>query len=214
MFRVKICGVTTPEDGQTITAAGADAIGLNFYEKSKRFILPERAANIVQVSEGVLSVGVFVNSPLKRVVQIAENVALNAIQLHGDESAQFAEKVSAEIGLPVMRAFRAESGDEPEIIDYVAEFPGLAGVLIDAAVAGQFGGTGHTGDWDFVAAMVKRLGIPVVVAGGLVPNNVAAAIQSTGAYGVDTASGVESSAGSKDPLLVREFVTAARFGRT
>ena len=138
---------------------------------------------------------------------------LHAVQLHGDESSEFAESVIEQTGLPVIRAFRAKTGDESMVVRFANGCSGLAAVLIDAAIAGQFGGTGHVGDWAFVATMVGRLDLPVIVAGGLNPANVAEAIKATGAYGVDTASGVESAPGSKNVPDMREFVAQAEMAR-
>ncbi|MEM7312254.1 MAG: phosphoribosylanthranilate isomerase [Planctomycetota bacterium] len=211
VFRIKICGVTTSQDAHAVADAGADAIGLNFYEKSSRYVEPQNAAEVVKdLPSSVKRVGVFVNAPLDRIQSCCQAAMLHVVQLHGDESTGFAKSVIDQTGLPVMRAFRAKTGDESRVAEYVDDCPGLAAVLIDAAIAGQFGGTGHIGDWEFVATMVGRLKIPVILAGGLNPTNVAAAIKATGADGVDTASGVESAPGNKNVREIQEFVVQAK----
>lgn len=212
VFRIKICGITTPQDARLVLDTGADAIGLNFYEKSRRFVQIEEAVQIVDSLENskLKVVGVFVNAPLSRIEECVAATRLSTVQLHGDEPVEFAKQVMARTGVPVIRAFRAKTGDEKRIEDFVSGTDGLAGVLIDAAVAGQFGGTGEVADWDFVADMVQRLELPVIVAGGLRAGNVSDAISATSAFGVDTASGVESSPGRKDPSMVQDFVSRAK----
>jgi phosphoribosylanthranilate isomerase len=215
VFRIKICGVTNPNDAIAVAESGADAVGLNFYEKSSRYVEPATSEAIVQpLASRVLRVGVFVNTSRKRIEECITSAGLGMIQLHGDESPKVVAELET-LGLPVIRAFRAKTGDERRLEEFVDSADGaLAGVLIDAAIAGQFGGTGHVGDWEFVARMQKRLApLPVIVAGGLNPANVSKALIATAAYGVDTASGVETSPGVKDAQAIKSFVRAAKAGR-
>lgn len=222
MFRIKICGVTRTEDALAVADAGADAIGLNFYEKSPRYAAPELAKEIVAALDGrLLTVGVFVNRAAEEITAIAEQVGLDAIQLHGDEPDDFA------LGLPsispVIRAFRMDMLGLGPIAERTeaARQAGRAynAVLVDAAVKpapGEevaYGGTGHTVDWESVRSGRGGLGgTPLILAGGLKPTNVAKAARVTGADGVDTASGVESSPGVKDASLIRSFVENALSG--
>jgi phosphoribosylanthranilate isomerase len=218
MFQVKICGITTAADAILASEAGADAIGLNFYEQSPRSVTPERAGAIVAaLPAATRAVGVFVNAPLERILALCAQVPLNAVQLHGDEPA--AMVASLRIHLPqrtlLVRALRCREASLQPISDHLAACialgPAPDAVLLDAYRAGEYGGTGAKLDWQFVARQRGLLGqIPLVLAGGLAPGNVAAAIAAAHPQAVDTASGVESSPGKKDPQRVRDFISVAR----
>ena len=212
MFRIKICGITTTKDSQLIALAGADAVGLNFFPDSSRYLAPDAAEKIAATIPPKLQrVGVFVNASNEFIQQTAANLALNYVQLHGDEP----PGAIASLTMPVIKAFRlGEAGAEP-IASYLAECRSLgtlpAAILVDASRPGQFGGTGETVDWKEVRALKERLGeIPLVLAGGLTPFNVSEAIATAHPDAVDVASGVEGKTGSKDLMLVRAFVTSAR----
>lgn len=226
LFRIKICGVTTPADACMIAAAGADAIGLNFVSGSPRALDVEQARAVAApVPPGVLKVGVFAGTVAAEIRRIVAAVGLEAVQLHGhpggdgpavDPPARCAELA----GLTVIRAVRMEAGSDPLAAArrWLAEAAALgsapAAVIIDAAVpretpAGHLGGTGAKVDWTTLATC-RPLGPPTALAGGLTPDNVALAIRVSGAAAVDTASGVESQPGRKDPIKVRAFVVAAR----
>lgn len=229
LFRVKICGVTTPADAALAAAAGADAIGLNFVAGSPRRLEPEEARSVAAaVPEGVLTVGVFAGTAAAEIRRIAAAVGLDAVQLHGHLSgegpaADPPERCAALGGLAVIRAVRMEAdapGRDPLgaarawLAAAAALGPPPALVIVDAAVprgtpAGHLGGTGATVDWAALSAAAP-LGLPVALAGGLTPENVAAAIHASMAAAVDTASGVEAAPGRKDPGKLRAFVTAAR----
>jgi phosphoribosylanthranilate isomerase len=213
MFRIKICGITSVEDAQIVVAAGVDAIGLNFYPKSPRYVQPSVAAAIAAaVPRGIIRTGLFVNAPAVEILRLCDQVPLDLIQLHGDEPPGFLASLG---GRPVMRAFRlGESGIAP-VFDYLAEcrrlkcLPRL--VLLDAFRHGQYGGTGQTTDW----TEAKRYRTdatcpPLVLAGGLTPDNVAAAIDAVRPVAVDTSSGVEVSPGKKSADAVKRFVAAAQ----
>ena len=213
MFQVKICGVKTAADALAAADAGADAIGLNFYSRSARFV-DRRAAEEIVAALGarVCKVGVFVNSPLVELLETADALKLDLIQLHGDEPP------SAMRGLaprPVMKAFRIGPDGLAPLRNWFDEAmrAGLRPerVLLDAYQPGEFGGTGHTADWSVAAGYARTAGMPpLVLAGGLTAENVAAAIEQVRPAAVDTAGGVESAPGVKDHARVREFVAAAK----
>ena len=213
MFRVKICGITSVDDARAVAAAGADAVGLNFYAKSPRYVSVEKAREIINaLPPEMVKVGLFVNAPAEEVCQTFDDLGLDLIQLHGDELPTYLTHLGDR---PVMRAFRlAEAGLEP-----IGRYLGHCGrlgcmprlVLVDAYVEGEYGGTGRVTDWE----RLKRYPFdvahpPLVLAGGLTPDNVAEAIRTVRPAAVDTASGVESSPGRKDPAAVEAFVRAAR----
>jgi phosphoribosylanthranilate isomerase len=213
MFAIKICGVTSVDDARAVAAAGADAIGLNFYAGSPRFLPLERAQHVAaNIPANVLRVGLFVDAPAETICGAYDALGLDLIQLHGDEPPEFL----AELGdRPVMRAFRVGAEGLRPVADYLGRCRELgtvpAMVLVDAFVADQRGGTGKTADWDALVAERHLLGdAKLVLAGGLTPDNVADAIRRVRPDAVDTASGVESSPGQKDHDAVRRFVAAAR----
>ncbi len=214
MFTIKICGITRPEDARASAAAGADAIGLNFYPHSPRAIDLKRARAIVAaLPGGTIKVGVFVNAEPAEICRTCDDLGLDLIQLHGDE----APEVLAALGSrPVMKAFRAAGAEGLRaVLDYLDVCRNLACtprlVLFDAPLARGFGGSGKPGDWSLARQYVDSRQIPeLALAGGLTADNVADAIRMTGARAVDTASGVESQPGIKDPAAIQAFVRAAR----
>lgn len=206
MFRIKICGITNLADAQVAIDAGADALGLNFYEKSPRFVERGVAGAIATACReaGVKPIGVFVNQPANRVMLDALQIPLAAVQIHGDEPPEYMNDILP--ALPVIVALRLSAASGLAL----PTFPRPpAAVLADAAAPGQYGGTGHKLDWHgLVNWPAKTLGIPLILAGGLTPENVNAAIRICHPAGVDTASGVELSPGKKDPSKVRDFIAA------
>ncbi len=212
-FHVKICGITSAADARVAADAGADAVGLNFYPKSPRFVSLDQARAIVHaLPSDTVKVGVFVNSSPGDVRRVFEDIGLDLVQLHGDETPEDIERLK---DLPVVRALRLTGAGLPPLVDYVTGCQDLGvvleGVLIDSFQRGVYGGTGLTADWPLLCPLNGVLmGVPLILAGGLSPANVAAAIRQVRPAAVDTASGVESSPGQKDPNLVRQFVTAAR----
>jgi phosphoribosylanthranilate isomerase len=223
LFRIKICGLTTVDDALFAAEQGADALGLNFYPKSPRYLSSERAAEIaaavnsLAVGQNVRKTGVFVNESESALVAIAQAAGLDAWQLHGDEPAELIASLKAKSGeqRQVLRAFRCREPDLGAVERYLNEC-NTAGslpdaVLLDAYAPDAFGGTGKVVDWHVVREQRSRLsGLPVILAGGLTPDNVAEAIRTARPDGVDVASGVESSPGVKDPMKVRDFIAAAR----
>jgi phosphoribosylanthranilate isomerase len=212
MFRIKICGVTTTHDALAAAAAGADAIGLNFCPESARCIDLATARRIVEaVPPHIAKVGVFVNEPAERVIATADELVLDFIQLHGDEPPnQLADLAPRR----VIRAFRL-CGDVEPLVDYLQKCRELGhspdAVLIDAYAPGAYGGTGVIANWGNVRSCQRHVGaVPVVLAGGLTPENVAEAIGQVRPAAVDVASGVELAPGQKDVVRMRGFVVAAR----
>ncbi|MDE3066066.1 MAG: phosphoribosylanthranilate isomerase [Verrucomicrobiota bacterium] len=200
--RVKICGITSPADARMAAAAGADALGLNFYEKSPRHVTLELAAEISrQLPPFVVRVGVFVNAPEEFVLRAIAGCGLTMLQFHGDEPPEFC----ARFGLMSMKAFRIR---DAESLKPLAGFQTDA-YLLDAWTLEARGGTGEKFNWD-LALEAKRFGKPIFLAGGLTPENVAAAVQKVRPFGVDVASGVESAPGKKDAAKVRAFIAAAK----
>ena len=213
MFRIKICGITTIDDGQAAMAAGADAIGLNFYRSSPRYVELTTAKQIRAALPAEMTVvGLFVNAPTDEVRRIWDELGLSLIQLHGDESPEYLAELAPR---PIMRALRVSVGGLPAVRDYLARCQQLGcsprRLLWDSLVGGSYGGSGMTSDWDAAADYTRqRATPPLVLAGGLNPENVAQAIYTVRPHAVDTASGVESSPGRKSPAKLVAFVRAAQ----
>lgn len=213
MFRIKICGVTRAEDVRRVADSGADAIGLNFYERSVRYVSPEAARSMVEeLPSNVARVGVFVNASSAAIQSIARTVGLSYCQLHGDEPPEI---VSALADCRVIRAVRCRAADVDAvrrwIDDCYAAGGNLAALLVDAYQPGQYGGTGAVADWSLLAEFRRHLSdLPLILAGGLTSENVVQAIQVARPNAVDTASGVESAPGIKDADKIARFVAAAQ----
>ena len=200
-IRVKICGITSVADAQLAVNAGADAIGLVFYEPSPRAVSIEQAREIAaSVGPFVTVVGLFVSADEAFIREVLANVALHVLQFHG-ESREFCEQFQR----PYMKAIRMRP--ELDVAQEIADFPSAAAILLDAYRPGVPGGTGETFDWQRVPLQAMR---PIVLAGGLTPENVALAVQSTQVYGVDVSGGVESSPGKKDAQKVEQFIHNAK----
>jgi phosphoribosylanthranilate isomerase len=196
MVRVKICGIKRLEDALAAVEAGADAIGLNFWRPGRRYVPPETARVIARaLPPFVARIGVFADEDAETIHKIAELCCLDALQLHGAESPEFCRQFDR----PVIKSIKVRG---PQSVERLARYK-VAAFLLDAHVPGQMGGTGQTFDWSLVA-QVKQVG-PVILSGGLTPENVADAIRAAGPYAVDVASGVET-AGQKDPAKIRAFV--------
>ena len=204
MVRVKICGITSAADAQAAIEAGANLIGFNFYAKSPRQISEGQAAEIrSKLPKKVKAVGIFVNWLPADVITLRSSVRLDAVQLHGDESPETVAEIA--LVVPAIKAFRVE----PEFpITALDEYSRAFAFLFDAAHTGQYGGTGRTTDWD--VARRASLKHRIILAGGLKVENVAAAVRIVRPYGIDVASGVESSPGKKDHDLLREFIKEVR----
>jgi phosphoribosylanthranilate isomerase len=203
MTRVKICGITRPADAEAAVGLGAWAIGLNHWEDSPRRVEPAVAAEIGQaLKRQVEVVGVFVNPTLDAVAAAVENAELTMVQLHGDEGPSFCAEVARRTGTRVIKALRVRSAAEVRS----AETYRVAYHLLDAHRDGVPGGTGETFDWNLLAE--RRSQIPLILAGGLMPDNVADAIASTHPFAIDVATGVESAPGIKDPASMEALFEA------
>tara|TARA_B100000676_G_scaffold194080_1_gene190761 strand:- start:221 stop:844 length:624 start_codon:yes stop_codon:yes gene_type:complete len=199
---VKICGITSEADALAAVEAGADAIGLMFYEGSPRHVTLEQAKAIsAALPQHVMRVGVFVNAEEAFVHQALTECMLNILQFHGDETPEECSRY------PVMtlKAFRVQ-GDET--LAQLEAYPS-AGYLLDAYVKDALGGTGATFNWD-LAVRAQEFGKPIFLAGGLTPENVVEAVRKVQPFGVDVSSGVESEPGRKDAEQMRTFVSAAK----
>ena len=199
---VKICGITNEADALAATEAGADALGLMFYEPSPRNVSLKAAAEIARkLPPFVIKVGVFVNSPEDVVLRAIGECGLNIVQFHGDETPDYCQL------FPVMtiKAFRIRDADSLKSLpDYQTD-----AWLLDAHVADKLGGTGAKFNWD-LAIEAQKLGRPIFLAGGLTPENVGEAVRKVRPYAVDVSSGVEASSGKKDHEKVRMFIQAAK----
>jgi phosphoribosylanthranilate isomerase len=206
MVRVKICGITNAVDALAAVDAGADLLGFNFYAKSPRRIAEDEAAKIrPRLPREVDAVGIFVNAPTADVAAMCKSLKLDAAQLHGDETAETVAELAGSV--PVVKAFRVDLDfDLKTLKDYSRAFA----FLFDAVVSGQYGGTGHSTDWD--AARKAAVKHRIILAGGLKVENVAAAVRIVRPYGIDVASGVESKPGKKDHGRLREFIQEVRRG--
>jgi len=202
MVRVKICGVTNVRDARLAARLGADAIGFNLYRGSPRYIKPARVKAIVAaLPPFALTVGVFVNETAEMVMETCRLCGLDAAQFHGDETPK---RVHTVRGVRRIKAIRvAGPRDVARCRRYHVE-----AFLLDAYCPDQFGGTGQTFNWD-LARGAGQFG-PIILAGGLTPENVAEAIQAAAPYAVDVASGVESAPGKKDKALMAEFIHRAK----
>jgi phosphoribosylanthranilate isomerase len=213
-FWIKICGITNIDDARAAADAGADAIGLNFFSKSRRFVDPRSAAHIAgELPTDILKVGVFVNHDLHQITEIVGQVGLDAVQLHGDEPALLVAELPPHVR--IVRAHRCGREGLAPLAPYLDECHSLGRMpdllLIDADAGADFGGSGTLADWALIRQQKDLFcGLPLILAGGLTPDNVADAIEAVAPNGVDVASGVERESGLKDPDLIARFVTTAR----
>src|SRR5947209_9767616 len=209
-LRIKICGVTTEADARLAARLGADAVGLNFYSRSPRYLDPATARPLLRaLPPFVEPVGVFVNAPLRDVFTVLNALGrVRAFQWHGDR-----REVSDSFPFPLIAAFPVSDRGSLDAIRRYLDACGAVGalpaaVLVDAHVPGEYGGTGRVAPWELLADFDP--GVPVILAGGLTPENVAEAVRVVRPYGVDVASGVESAPGRKDPEKLRRFLDAVR----
>lgn len=198
--RIKICGITRPEDAQLAIRLGADAIGLVFYPESPRFVSLERACEIAEsISAYVTLVGLFVDAVPADVEAVLKSVPLSLLQFHGDEPYE----ACCRYGIPFTKAVRMAPGTN--VATVVGLYPGARGFIFDTFIPGTPGGTGRVFDWNLIP---KELSVPVILAGGLDSGNVTDAIRQVRPYAVDVSGGVESSKGVKDPQRLASFITA------
>lgn len=202
VVRSKICGITRVEDALAAAAAGADAIGLVFYAKSPRAVSVLQAQQIIAaLPPFVTTVGLFVDIARAELQQILADVPLDLLQFHGDESLAQCEGY----GRPYIKALRVRPADD--LVALMGQYPSASGILLDTYVEGVPGGTGLAFDWSLVPQHLPK---PVILAGGLTPENVAAAIAAVKPYAVDVSGGVEASKGIKDADKVHAFIREVR----
>jgi phosphoribosylanthranilate isomerase len=198
--RVKICGITRPEDGLAAANLGADAIGLVFYEPSPRNVSVEQARAILRkLPPFVTVVGLFVNPMTEKVWDVLDRVPLDVLQFHGDEKPETCERFD----MPYIKALRVRAGDDLSVA--IKSYSTAQGILLDTHVEGLAGGSGQTFDWGLVPDDIDK---PVILAGGLTPDNVAQAVRQVQPYAVDVSGGVEADKGIKDAAKIEAFVQA------
>ncbi|WAG77249.1 phosphoribosylanthranilate isomerase [Metapseudomonas furukawaii] len=200
--RIKICGITRLEDALAAVAAGADALGFVFYAQSPRAVTAVKARAIIEaLPPFVTTVGLFVDMPREALEQVLAEVPLDLLQFHGDESPEECGRY----GRPYIKALRVKPGDD--IAAAIARYPGARGVLLDTYVPGTPGGTGEAFDWGLVPRNAAK---PVVLAGGLTPENVGEAVRQVQPFAVDVSGGVEAAKGIKDAARIEAFIRMAR----
>jgi len=196
--RVKICGITRLEDAFSAVELGADAIGLNFYAASPRKVTLEQAKAIVaNMPPFITMVGLFVNAAPLELVKTFEYVGLDLIQFHGDETPE----QCGQYGLPYIKAIRVKP--DTNLVQYEADFKDAKALLLDTYTEGLVGGTGQVFDWSLIPNALKK---PIILAGGLTPDNVQQAIEQVHPYAVDVSGGVEASKGIKDAAKIAAFM--------
>lgn len=202
MTRVKICGITRVEDALAAARNGADAIGLVFYERSPRHVSVAQAKQLAgALPPFVTIVGLFVNAEAAFVREVLENVPLDLLQFHGDETPEYC----AQFNKPFLKAIRVKAG--VNLLQCASDFRGARGLLLDAHVEGIPGGTGTAFDWELIPG---DLPLPVILSGGLDAGNAAAAIEQVRPYALDVSSGVEASKGIKDAAKIAAFINEVK----
>ena len=200
--RVKICGITSIDDAQAAVEAGADALGFMFYEPSPRYLTPEEAGAIIrELPAHVARVGVFVDADEATIRNTATSAGLDTLQFHGNELPDFC----TQFALRTIKAFRVKEG---ESLGLLAGY-GTDGWLLDSYVQGVPGGTGERFNWD-LAVEAKRLGCPILLAGGLTPDNAGEAVDQVAPFGLDVSSGVEAAPGRKDAAKMATLIASAK----
>ena len=206
MTAIKICGITREQDALAAARYGANAIGLVFYASSPRYVTPARATELMRaLPPFVMSVGLFVDASADEVTRTLAAARVDLLQFHGNESPAYCRQISRQCGVPYLKAARVRPG--LDLLQYAHDYHDAKALLLDAYVEGAHGGTGSTFDW---ALIPKNLPLPVVLSGGLTPENVTMAIQAVRPWAVDVSSGVEISKGIKDTAKIAAFVTGVR----
>jgi len=200
--RVKICGITRPEDASEAARLGVDAIGLVFYEKSPRHVSIEQAQRICQALTGFVTVvALFMNPPSEQVSQVLDQVPVDLLQFHGVENAEFCRSFER----PYIKALGI-SGSK-DLLSQIEPYTDARGILLDSHATGAAGGTGETFDWSLIPDQLRG---SIILAGGLNPANVAEAISRVHPYAVDLSSGVESAPGIKDSALMTQLINEVK----
>lgn len=203
MTKIKICGTTNKHDALLASKLGVDMLGFIFWPKSKRYVDPKVAEDIVnELPDKILKVGVFVNESPEKVLEIAQDVELDALQFHGEETPEYCSRFMDKY--KVIKAVRVKDISSLEHVnEYNVDF-----ILLDTYKDDAQGGTGATFDWSILENFeILR---PVILSGGLNPDNVSVAIETAAPFGVDVASGVELSPGKKDEILLKKFISKVR----
>ena len=199
---VKICGITRVEDALAAARLGARALGFVFHADSSRNVAPQRAADIVRgLPPFITAVGLFVNADAGDVERVLAQVPLDLLQFHGEETPEFC----ARFGAPYIKAARVRAG--LDLLQYARDYRAARGLLLDAFAAGAHGGTGTVFDWSLIP---RELPLPVILSGGLTPENVAGAIRRVRPWAVDVSSGVEAAPGIKDTRKIAAFMKEVR----
>lgn len=200
--RVKVCGITRSEDAIAAVQYGVDAIGFVFWPHSARYIDPESARRIAEVIPPfICTVGVYVDPDAAWVEQTARAAKLNLLQFHGDESPEFCNQFPQ----PYIKAIRVKP--DADLLQYAQRYGAAKGLLLDTYAADMPGGTGHAFDWQLIP---QQLSLPLILSGGLNPDNVARAIKQTQPWAVDVSSGVEASKGIKDEKKIIAFMQGVK----
>ena len=196
--RIKICGIKNKNDALKAVESGADAIGLIFVEKSPRYVSFTDARVIADSLPPFVSVvGLFMDAPEKKVREALKVVPINLLQFHGDESPAYCDQFE----MPYLKVLRMR--ENVNVTAFAQEYPNASGILLDTYSKGVAGGTGQVFDWELIPDDIP---LPLVMAGGLTPENVAAAVQKVQPYAVDVSSGVESGPGIKDHEKIEKFI--------
>ena len=196
--RVKICGIKSPEDGLVAAHAGADAIGLNFFPLSPRYVEPERARDIAQALPAYVNrVALFVNEPTETVERVLARVPVDTLQFHGDETPEFC----SQFGMPYVKSVGVRARRDIELA--AEQYVDATALLLDQFDRERWGGTGELFDWTLIPGERR---MPIVLAGGLTADNVAEALRVVRPYAVDVSGGVESERGVKDPAKIEQFL--------
>jgi phosphoribosylanthranilate isomerase len=200
--RVKICGITRSEDAAAAAHAGTDAIGFVFYPKSPRYIDPARARAIAaELPPFISTVGLFVDADAQDVETCLRAFRLDCLQFHGDETPAYCRQ----FGVAFLKAVRVKAG--LDLLQYGTDFAAAQALLLDAFVDGVPGGTGQRFDWNLIP---RNLPLPIVLSGGLSPDNVSEAVRGVRPWAVDVSSGVESAKGIKDAEKIQRFIRGVR----
>lgn len=200
--RIKICGITRIEDATAAAIAGADAIGFVFYRNSPRFIDPQQAKQIAAaIPPFVSTVGLFVDAPVEEVEASVSAFHVDYLQFHGDEPPDYC----SQFGMPFLKAIRVRPG--LDLLQYAADFTAARALLLDAFVEGVPGGTGLAFDWRLIP---KNLPLPIILSGGLSPDNITGAVREIRPWAVDVSSGVEAAKGIKDADKIKQFIRGVR----
>ncbi|KUM02904.1 phosphoribosylanthranilate isomerase [Chromobacterium subtsugae] len=204
MVRIKICGITRAEDGAAAAALGADAVGLVFYPPSPRNVSLEQARAVIAALPPFVSVvALFVNPAREWVEQVLAACAVDVLQFHGEEEAEFCRSFRR----PYLKAVRVRPG--MDLLEWAGRYPDARGLLTDAFVEGAHGGTGATFDWTLLP---EALPLPLILSGGLDESNIVEAVRRVKPAAVDVSSGVEASKGIKDAARMAAFISGARHG--